>query len=77
MKAILPALLPSVGWEKFPELYHFERWRYPPSKAQGAGFDKLAASIPTAGIVAAGIVAAGHWVSKRGNLMFGHTFGSP
>jgi len=55
VKAILPVLLPSGGWEKFPELHRFERWQYPPSKARAAGFDRLAS-----GIVAAGIPAAGH-----------------
>jgi hypothetical protein len=45
VKAIVPVVLPSGGWEKFPELHRFERWQYPPSDVKKESFDKLAKGI--------------------------------
>jgi len=45
VKAIVPVVLPSGGWEKFPELQRFERWQYPPDEARKESFDKLANGI--------------------------------
>jgi hypothetical protein len=45
VKAILPVVLQSGGWEKFPELHPFERWEYPASDPRKEDFDKLANGI--------------------------------
>jgi hypothetical protein len=48
VKAIIPVVLPSGGWEKFPELHRFQYWQYPPSEAKKEDFDKLANGIVSA-----------------------------
>ena len=45
VKAIVPIVLPSGGWENFPELHRFERWQYPPTNESKENFDKLANGI--------------------------------
>ena len=45
VKTILPVVLPSGGWEKFPELHRFQRWVYPVLNAQKEPFDKLAGGV--------------------------------
>lgn len=48
VKAILPVVLPSGGWDKFPELHRFTYWQYPPPGAKKEDFDKLANGIISA-----------------------------
>lgn len=48
VKAILPVVLQSGGWEKFPELHRFQHWQYLPSEAKKEDFDKLANGIVSA-----------------------------
>lgn len=48
VKAITPVVLPSGGWEKFPELHRFQHWQYPLSEAKKEDFDTLANGIVSA-----------------------------
>ncbi len=49
VRGILPIVLPSGGWDKFPELHRFNRWLYPVSDAKKEHFDKLADGIVLTG----------------------------
>jgi len=42
---IIPIVLPSGGWDHFPELHSFQRWDYPAPGRQQEGFDLLANGI--------------------------------
>jgi hypothetical protein len=42
---ILPIVLPSGGWEAFPELHRFQWWDYPARAARREVFDRLATGI--------------------------------
>jgi hypothetical protein len=58
VKTILPVVLPSGGWEQFPELHRFEHWRYPTAEARKEEFDKLANGIASAPATKAGTLDA-------------------
>jgi hypothetical protein len=45
VKAIVPVVLPSGGWEKFPELHRFQHWQYPHPDVSKESFDRLANGI--------------------------------
>lgn len=47
VKAIIPVVLSSDGWDQFPELHHLQRWDYPPLETKQDVFDKLAKGIVT------------------------------
>jgi hypothetical protein len=43
--SIVPVVLPTGGWEQFPELHRFQRWEYPARETWDKAFAQLAAGI--------------------------------
>ena len=48
VKAIIPVVLPSGGWDEFPQLHRFHHWQYPRSGSKKEDYDKLADDIASA-----------------------------